>query len=259
MIGCDPGRFKRFCSERADFRAHCRAMRILRSFVTLSAMIFCVACASTERAKPVATAEPTTGPAINRFEKEIDAYLDADKVTPPPQGAIVFTGSSSIRGWRSLKKDFPDLDVIGRGFGGSSTIDVFRYADALVLKHRPRTVVFYCGENDLTAPKTTPQDVLRHFTTFVDLVHRELPKTKIVFISLKPSPSRIALIETFRETNALIKAYVETDDRLSYVNVFDAMLDETGQPRAELFLNDRLHMTPAGFAIWTKLVRPHLE
>jgi lysophospholipase L1-like esterase len=168
-------------------------------------------------------------------------------------------GSSSIRGWRTLAQDFPDLQVIGRGFGGSSTIDVIRFADVLVVKHRPRIVVFYCGENDLTARATKPEDVFRHFRTFVDLVHRELPQTRILYISMKPSPSRLALIDRFREGNRLIRDYIDTDPRLRYIDVFSPMLDLQGKPRAELFVGDQLHMNPGGYALWTELVRPHLR
>jgi lysophospholipase L1-like esterase len=240
-------------------------MRTLQIAFLLASTLLGATCFGQPSTRPatqpttVATIQSTTAPTTDRWRREIDAYLRADEQSPPPEGAIVFTGSSSIRGWRTLENDFAGLDVFGRGFGGSSTIDVVRYADVLVIKHRPRMVVFYCGENDLTAKGTTPDDVYRHFRTFVDLVHRELPQTKIVFISLKPSPSRIALIEKFRETNTLIKSYIDTDPRLSYVDVFSAMLDEKGQPRPELFLSDKLHMTPAGYSIWTKLVRPHLE
>lgn len=240
----------------------CYATCLLALVLTGCSTVAQTTSSTTRRAAPTTTAasQPaTTAPTGDRWRREINAFLKADEQSPPPQNGIVFTGSSSIRGWRTLKQDFAGLDVIGRGFGGSSTIDVIRFTDVLVLKHRPRTVVFYCGENDLTAKNVTPQDVYRHFTTFVDLVHRELPQTKIVFISLKPSPSRIALIEQFRATNALIKAYIETDPRLRYIDVFTPMLNEQGQPREELFLGDRLHMNAQGYALWTELVRPVLQ
>lgn len=241
-------------------------MQTGRKYIVLGLSLACAACSSAPLATqtvpataPTSTTAPTTVPTVNRWEREINAYLEEDRIAAPAQGGIVFVGSSSIRGWRSLAKDFPDLPVIGRGFGGSQSIDVLRYTDVLVLRHRPRTVVFYCGENDIASRLSDPQGVLRHFQTFVDLVHRELPETRIVFISLKPSPSRMAFIESFREANSLVKRYVETDPRLSFVNVFDAMLDENGAPREALYLSDRLHMTRAGYALWTELVRPHLD
>ncbi len=239
-------------------------MRSLLVTVLSFSAFWCSACNSGPAVYPAssaasATTVPSTAPTIDRFQREIDAYLESDRLSPPPQYAVVFAGSSSIRGWRTLGKDFSDLEVVGRGFGGSQVIDVIRYADVLILKLRPRTVVFYCGENDIASRKVSAEDVCRLFNTFVDLVHRELPQTKIVFISLKPSPSRMQFIDEIRRANRLVKSYAETDPTLSYVDVFTPMLDDAGQPRAELFLNDRLHMTPAGYALWTRLVRPYLD
>lgn len=214
----------------------------------------------------VATSQPVASVSIashlaadDRWKKEIDAYMEEDATNAPPKNAIVFVGSSSIRGWRTLKDDFAGLEVIGRGFGGSHLIDVIRFTDVLVIKHRPRIVVLYAGENDMASRVASPQDVARHFQTFVDLVHRELPDTRILYISAKPSPSRFDIIDRYREANRLIESYIATDPRLTYVDVFSAMLDEAGKPREELYVKDRLHMTPAGFAIWTKLIRPLLE
>jgi lysophospholipase L1-like esterase len=37
------------------------------------------------------------------------------------------------------------------------------------------------------------------------------------------------------------------------------MLGADGQPRKELFLKDGLHMTDAGYKIWSDLVMPHVN
>jgi lysophospholipase L1-like esterase len=211
------------------------------------------------------TTSPATSPATrstqNLFEKEILAFEAADARAGVREGGIVFVGSSSIRGWRTLADDFPDLPVLNRGFGGSRAIDVVRYADRVVLKHRPRVVVFYAGENDLAARDGgTPDDVARRFVTFVDLVHRELPDTRVIFISLKPSPSRASQQERFARANELVRAFVATDPaRLSYVDVDGPMRDERGEVRGDLFIADRLHLNAAGYALWRDAVRPALD
>jgi lysophospholipase L1-like esterase len=40
--------------------------------------------------------------------------------------------------------------------------------------------------------------------------------------------------------------------------VFDAMLDATGNPKKEIFLEDQLHMNASGYAIWKKILLPYL-
>src|SRR6266404_2495293 len=43
----------------------------------------------------------------NRWEPTIRKFEDADKLTPPPQNAIVFIGASSIVRW-NLPESFPE-------------------------------------------------------------------------------------------------------------------------------------------------------
>ena len=37
------------------------------------------------------------------------------------------------------------------------------------------------------------------------------------------------------------------------------MLGPDGLPRAELYVADKLHLTPAGYAVWTPLLAPLLK
>src|SRR5215216_1365691 len=87
----------------------------------------------------------------NSFEKEILAFEASDKTNPPPKNAVLFIGSSSIRMWKNVAKDFPDYRVINRGFGGSQIEDSIHYADRIVFPYVPSTIVFYAGGNDINA------------------------------------------------------------------------------------------------------------
>jgi lysophospholipase L1-like esterase len=164
-------------------------------------------------------------------------------------------GSSSIRVWPDLKADFPNIDVLQRGFGGSTLDEVDQYAPRIVLPYCPRLIVLYAGDNDL-AEGRTPEQILADFKTFVGLVRPPMPKTKIVFVSIKPSTARVALLGKMREANALVRNYIATDPSLTYVDVFTPMLGPTGVPRGELFQSDGLHMNAQGYAIWRGLLQP---
>ncbi|WP_199221585.1 hypothetical protein, partial [Desulfonatronum sp. SC1] len=41
------------------------------------------------------------------WQKEIEAFKEQDRYDFPPDNSILFVGSSSFRGWRTLEKDFP--------------------------------------------------------------------------------------------------------------------------------------------------------
>jgi lysophospholipase L1-like esterase len=195
----------------------------------------------------------------DRWEPAIKKFEDADKVSPPPQNAIVFIGASSIVRW-NLKESFPELgaQAINRGFGGSLAPDSTRYADRIVIPYKPRTVVFYAGDNDIEA-NHTPQQIADDFAAFERKVHAALPETQIVFISIKPSTRRFPWIEQIKATNALVKQYCATHTHLTFVDIFPQMLGPDGKPKKELLVEDGLHMTPAGYKIWNDALRPVLQ
>jgi len=199
-----------------------------------------------------------TNSAPARWESAIKALEAADKTNPPPRNAIVFAGSSSILLWKTLAQDFPEYKIVNRGFGGSQISDSVAFAERIILPCRPRLVVLYAGHNDIAACKP-PESSLGDLKAFVRKVHMALPKARIAFISIKPSPSRWHLVDKIKAANRMIEAYCRQDQRLIYIDVFQPMLGTDGQPRPELFVEDRLHMNAAGYALWTELIKPRLK
>jgi len=196
-------------------------------------------------------------PNFARWEKDIAAFEKRDRENPPPKNPVLFVGSSSIRLW-NLSKSFPRLPAINRGFGGSQTADVVHFAPRIVLNYDPRLIVLYAGDNDLAAGKT-PERVHAAFQAFVKTVHEKLPKVRIVYICIKPSVRRWALIEKIRKANALIEAECKKNERLVYLDIATPMLGDDGKPRRELFANDGLHMNAKGYAVWAERLKSYLE
>jgi lysophospholipase L1-like esterase len=226
------------------------------SVSTNAACVWAVAIAASMSAAARGEEQPSCKPEM--WKDAIAAFEQEDAKNPPPKGGIVFVGSSSIRGW-DLKKSFPDLPVINRGFGGSQICDSTHYAEQLVVKHQPRVVVLYAGDNDISQGGKSAEQVHRDFREFVEKVHKLLPDGRIVFISIKPSIARWKVADKMREANKLIKADCEENDRLVFLDIWGPMLGEDGKPRKELLQDDNLHLNAAGYELWTKLLRPHLE
>ena len=199
---------------------------------------------------------PASKTAADRWEAAIAAFEAADKESPPPQDAVLFVGSSSIRLW-DLKKSFPDVVTLNRGFGGSQMADAARYAQRLINVYRPRLIVLYEGDNDLSAKKS-PQQVAADFDALLKTVRADLPTTPLVVIGCKPSPSRWALIDQQRALNRLLAERCTKDGHAQLLDWEKPLLSADGQPRAALFRMDQLHLNDAGYAIWTELLRPHL-
>jgi lysophospholipase L1-like esterase len=242
--------------------------RRLRVSATLLAVlaVFALPCVPSFRLAAQATAAvatPRTAVANqneqDRWEPAIKKFEDADKVTPPPQNAIVFIGASSIVRW-NLPESFPELGTraINRGFGGSLAADSTRYADRIVIPYKPRIVVFYAGDNDVEA-NHTPEQIAGDFAAFERKVHAALPATQIIFISIKPSIRRWPWIEQIKGANALVRQYCATHPHLAFVDIVPQMIGADGKPRKELLVEDGLHMTPAGYKIWNAALRPLLQ
>ena len=222
----------------------------------LFASLLLAGCAS----QPAQVAAPRVPEQVSNAEWAADMarFAAEDAAHPPPRGAVLFVGSSSIRLWKTLAEDFPGVAVINRGFGGSEIRDSTWYADRIVVPYKPRLIVFYAGDNDI-ANGRSPQQLHDDFLAFVRRVRRDLPSVRIAFVSCKPSPSRAHLLDAQREANALIRAEAAKQKRVAFVDVFTPMLDANGQPRAELFIEDRLHMNAAGYAIWRDAIAPYLQ
>ncbi|WP_152981489.1 SGNH/GDSL hydrolase family protein [Hymenobacter sp. AT01-02] len=189
-----------------------------------------------------------TNPPINpqQWANELRAFAQQDSSNPPPKNPILFYGSSSIRKWETLKADFAGQPVLNRGFGGSRFPDALYFFDKLVVAYQPRQVVLYEGDNDIGSG-ATPQEVFQSFLAFEKLMQQKLPNVPLVFLAIKPSPSRWALYPKVQEANRLIKNYIEQHPkRLRFVDTATPLLGPNGKPRPQFYVSDSLHMTPAG-------------
>jgi len=193
--------------------------------------------------------------ASDRWEKDIAAFEARDKEAPPPQGGIVFIGSSTIRLWKT-KDAFPDLPVVNRGFGGSQIADSVRYADRIVLPLKPKTILLFAGGNDINSGKS-PDQVFEDYKAFVAKIHAALPETRILFMSLYPNLKRAEQLDKTSRLNALVADHAKTDRRLGFVDVVPVLCPD-GKPNADVLLPDQLHLNEKGYGLITPVVRKAL-
>jgi len=228
----------------------------MKRAIAAIALFAASACATANA--PLPDLAQTPPPKAPSFDAAIAAFAEADKTAMPPKCATLFVGASSIRFWRSLKEDFPDRTVINRGFGGSTVWEVDHYFDSVVAPYHPKEIVFYAGENDLWIDKRTPDDIYADFVQFMRLKEKALGSTPVWFISAKPSKQRFEQFGMQATLNAKVKALADTRDDLAYIDIVAAMLKPDGKPK-DIFVEDNLHMTPAGYALWTPIVDAALD
>jgi lysophospholipase L1-like esterase len=204
---------------------------------------------------------PVAADAVHNFaqwENEVAAYEAQDRVSPPPKGAVLFTGSSTIRLWTTLAADFPGQGVINRGFGGTEIVDATHFADRLIFPHAPKAIFFRSGVNDIHNGKL-PAQLLADFQEFVSVIHARLPATDIWFIGLCPTISRWPEAAANKELNELVEAWARSTPRVHYIDAWSISLDAAGQPRPELFAPDKLHLSAEGYQLLAARVRPFLK
>ena len=188
-----------------------------------------------------------------RYDADIAAFTTWDRKNSTPDDAVLFVGSSSIRFWPTAVY-FSNRKVVNRGFGGAHISDVNHFVQETVFSHDPSVVVFYAGDNDVWAGKREAQ-ILDDFVEFVSAVQAESTNTPIVFVSLKPSPSRWSVWAEMQAANQTIRSLVDGDPFLHYADVATPMIGNDGVPIPGLFLDDGLHLNAEGYGVWTDVVK----
>lgn len=207
--------------------------------------------------KPVFSQASQPDPDPARFEEEIHLFREWDRKNSFPEGAILFTGSSSARLWRTAEA-FSGVSIINRGFGGSHISDVQYFYEDLIAPYNPSAVVLYAGDNDIAAGKS-PSRVLDDFRQLAKTILDDFPDAKVLYISIKPSSSRWELWPQMDEANNKIKEFTESRKNLFYVDLATPLLGPDGKPDDSLFREDLLHLNEKGYDAWNKAIAPVLE
>jgi lysophospholipase L1-like esterase len=194
----------------------------------------------------------------NRFDQEVANLSHKIDSIGWSKGSVVFTGSSSVRMWKSLQTQFPDIPIINTGFGGSTAEDLSAQLFPLVLRLEPSKVFIYEGDNDVNGGKTATE-IMTTLDEIVTRIQKQFPNTTVNLIAAKPSPSRWELKTSYLVLNDLMRQYCTGHENVNFVNVWDIMLDKTGVPRSDIFIQDNLHMNEKGYALWKEVFTPFLE
>jgi len=194
------------------------------------------------------------------FQAQIASFLKQDSLEFPPKDAILFVGSSSFTNWKDVQEYFPEYKIINRGFGGSSLPDVILYAPDIIFPYKPSQILIYCGENDFpSGTNTTADTIFNRFTRLHAMIRTALPKTEIIYVSMKPSISRLIYLSEMRRANEMIRTFQKKHRKSGFIDVYTKMILADGSPMPDIFLKDQLHMNKNGYLIWQKAIKPYLK
>lgn len=195
------------------------------------------------------------------FYKEVQNIRKGDStLRAGKQQQILFIGSSSFTRWKDVNSYFPGYEINNNGFGGSSIPHLIYYLDDILPVHNTKQIVIYCGENDLAASDTvTGEMVAERFKQLYYLIRKKMKDVQIVYVSMKPSPSRVLLQSKMIIGNTLIRNFLRKRKNAAYVDVYREMVDDEGKVFPDLFVEDNLHMNAKGYEIWKRVLQPYLK
>ena len=189
------------------------------------------------------------------FWKEVQVFKQKESVQFPAANQVLFIGSSSFTLWKDVQEYFPQHKILNRAFGGSTLVDLVRFRYDVIYPYQPKQIVIYCGENDFASSDTvTVEMVIQRFKTLYHLIRAKYAGVPLLYVSMKPSPSRMHLLTKYKEANQQIAAFLKTDKIAAFADVFQAMLKADGTPLDDIFIKDNLHMNARGYAIWKKVL-----
>lgn len=197
---------------------------------------------------------PVSAKAASRFDAEVAAMgarpLPADGVS------TLFLGSSSIRLW-DVGLSFPQQHVLNRGFGGATTADVLVHYGRVTAGVQPATVIVYVGENDI-ASGATAEEATAGVLALLTRLRGDMPKARIAYLSMKPTPLRWDLYARMAVANGAIKAK-SAGMGIDFIDVGAVLLDPQGRPDPQYFGVDGLHLNQRGYERWTTIVDRYLR
>jgi lysophospholipase L1-like esterase len=194
----------------------------------------------------------------NRFKDQVYELVNKEYNFSSDKKLVVFTGSSSIRMWNDVQSYFPEFNVINNGFGGSHFSDLLYFYNEMIVKPAPEILFIYEGDNDVASNKK-PGKILKEAKQLAGKIKKDLPETRVVFISPKPSIARVHLKNTYIKFNKKLKKYCEKNDNIEFADVWYPMLDNKGNVYKDVFLEDGLHMNKKGYDIWGNVIGGFLK
>lgn len=193
----------------------------------------------------------------SKLEKQVNLFQE--EPVPGP-GGILLVGSSIFRQWKNAAVDLAPLPVTNRAFGGSHTSHQIRFFDQVVPPCRPDLVVWYCGSNDIKGGKD-PATVLARTREWIGKVQSALPGSGVLLVSVMNSPQkrRDGQAEGVLAVNCGLREMANPAQRIFFIEINPGFEGADGSARADLYLEDGLHLNAEGYRELARLLRPVIE
>jgi len=204
-----------------------------------------------------AVPDAAIGVATNKYTAEVAKF----GALPVPQpGGVLLVGSSNFRKWTNAVSDLAPLPVTNRAFGGSQTSHQLMFFDQVVPPCRPGLIVWYCGSNDIKAKKDAAS-ILGRTEEWISRVKQMDPSVGILLVSVirAPQKHRDRQIDVVEAVNRGYEEIAKRIEGVFYLDVNPALQNSAGDSKAELYVEDGLHLNVEGYHQMATLLKPAIE
>ena len=220
-----------------------------------------------------AFAEDTKGkddkpnPAAKNLNRDNDRHkLFLDRIEKSKK-VVIFLGDSITHGWegqKAWKEHFGEFHPVNLGIGGDQTGHVlWRITEGKELAHlKPKVAVIMIGTNN----GHSAAHVAGGIKAIVEELKKQKPHIKILVLGVFPRGSGVKgdksipaakLSKKVTAINAII-AKLDDGKTVFYKDIGNTFLAEDGGLSREI-MDDYLHLTAKGYAIWGKAIKEDIE
>lgn len=184
-----------------------------------------------------------------RLKDQAAALLKADQDNPPSKEGVLFAGNENVANW-DVRRDFGQYRTIRRGLAGATIADTIFYADQLIVPFKPSTIILDPEEGSVT-----PDALAGDFTKFVAKIHKELPKTMIVVLSVRAVSMSV---DAARQANEKLKAIVAQDRGIRFADL-ESLAGPDGKPDPSLMVDGKPLLNKLGYQILAQTIRKEVQ
>ncbi|MDR2210872.1 MAG: GDSL-type esterase/lipase family protein [Spirochaetaceae bacterium] len=235
-------------------------------FSLLFSLMSFLSCTTVEQKERPVPEVPLNDPAIVPAGRTLKWWVDRHNSrasTVVENQKIVFIGDSITQGWERTRA-WEELNqrfnrrITNLGFTADQTQHVLWRLEngEFPAGINPEYVALMIGTNNKMPPESTAAGIGK----IVEYINAVSPSTKVILFSILPCGSGTDDENTVRynAVNKIIQTY-DGYLNIQYAGIGHYFLDSGGALKEELFLKDRLHLSPEGYDLWKEKILEIIE
>lgn len=147
---------------------------------------------------------------------------------------------------------FPNQKVVNRGIGSDTSDGVLHRLDTVV-NANPRKIYLMVGINDL-AQDVKQKRIVENYNRILTQLKQSLPNTEIIVESVLPTDEKQGIDpDKIKALNTALESLCNQEN-VRYLDVYSAMVDETGQKIKSEYTIDGIHLNGNGYSAWVEQI-----